>query len=305
MPKSMSRPNDVPPRSEIPRKAFFFWGNRTMSWMRYMTLYSFRKLNPTWDVTLYVTPTNRITCNTWAANDDNLQDFFTSTGTADYSSRIKDLDITIANWELSAPDSSSWHDRMGPSHQSNFFKWQMLAEAGGIYADMDILFVRPIEQYYELVKHADVCLCYRRGYFSIGFLGSAAPNPFYKDVFLNGFTCFAADRYQSAGVCNLYKMIADQAPKFATRRSYDLWAWLTRKYDTLTFVNNSMTLVYPWKHNQVSQVFETKHTAVPSDCIGIHWYAGNKLAQAYNNSMTHDNLAKYQNTFAHFARALL
>ena len=31
---------------------YFYWGGSAMSWMRYMTLYSFRKMNPDWEMVL-------------------------------------------------------------------------------------------------------------------------------------------------------------------------------------------------------------------------------------------------------------
>ena len=43
----------------IPKRIFFYWGGSDMSWMRYMTLYSFRKMNPDWEVILYVSDNNQ------------------------------------------------------------------------------------------------------------------------------------------------------------------------------------------------------------------------------------------------------
>jgi len=69
---------------------YFYWGNETMSYMRYMTLYSFCGFNPDWKVYLIKnnTPTNRV------MQTAEKQDKTEYKG-KDYSDRLKDLNIDI------------------------------------------------------------------------------------------------------------------------------------------------------------------------------------------------------------------
>ena len=40
--------------SKIPKIAHFYWGNKVLPYLRYLTLYSFKKYNPDWVVNLYI-----------------------------------------------------------------------------------------------------------------------------------------------------------------------------------------------------------------------------------------------------------
>ena len=164
----------------IPKRVAFFWGNETMSWMRWMTLLSFRKLNPDWQIDLYLCKPNGIKTKTW--KDAPIQDFFNFDG-EDYFKKAKALDINLKKWRLIDQKGKSWEDKMGPSHKSNFFKWQELGVYGGIYSDLDILWVKPMDAYYEKIKHYNTMICYRHTYFSIGLLGASPNNKFFYDLF--------------------------------------------------------------------------------------------------------------------------
>jgi len=61
----------------IPKRMFFYWSGNDLSWMRYMTLYSFRKMNPNWEIILYLSDNvNKI--KTWNSGEE--QDFLNYTG---------------------------------------------------------------------------------------------------------------------------------------------------------------------------------------------------------------------------------
>ena len=65
-----------------------------MSYIRYLTLKSFRFHNPEWIIDLYVAPQNDVG-KTWIDNVE--QDFFVFNG-EDYTSLLHDLDINIKGW---------------------------------------------------------------------------------------------------------------------------------------------------------------------------------------------------------------
>ena len=81
----------------IPKTMKFFWGNETLSWMRYMTLYSFRKLNPDWKIELHLCPPSTIKYKTWL--DGVQQDFFNFSG-RDFTDKLNSLDIELKEWSL-------------------------------------------------------------------------------------------------------------------------------------------------------------------------------------------------------------
>ncbi len=288
----------------IPRKMCFFWANESMSWLRYMTLYSFRKLNPDWQIELHLCKPNEIEYKPW--NDSPTQDFF-NFGGKDYFEEIEKLNITIKQWDLYDKDGTDWSSILCSSHKSNFFKWQKLSEEGGFYSDLDVLYIRPMEEYYQKVKNYDLIICYRNNYFSIGFLGSSGNNRFYGDIFRNAFDNFNVKKYQTVGVENIYawlKKISD-TPEEIGPYQIDFWKMMERYYPHIKAYNNEMALLYPWTFDRMEEVFCVKHTDIPENCIGIHWYAGDAISQKYNNLLTEDNYKEFENTYCYFADKIL
>lgn len=289
----------------IEKRMYFFWGQGKMSWLRYMTLYSFKKFNPSWKVELYQCPHSSVTTKTWG--EATKQDFHNYTG-EDYSSRVEQLGISIKPWDLVHPDGTSWADKMGPQHKSNFFKWQMLSEISGFYSDMDILFVKSIDQYYEKVKRKGTILCFNGKFFSIGFLGSSGNNQFFKDVFLHTFDSLDIQHYSSAGIRSfrswLNKLVAiKEGLKMSGK--YNLWNVIKKYYPGIGRYNNEMSLVYPWNYRNLQNFWGFHHTTVPNICIGIHWYAGAGISQKFNNLLTENNYQDYSNTICHFLKKVL
>lgn len=271
-----------------------------MSWMRYMTLYSFRKLNPDWQMTLYLSEPNGINSKTWI--DSPMQDFHNFTG-RDFFHRIKDLDVSVEKWELTDFPDNVDPNKIGASHKSNFFKWWKLSRVSGFYCDLDVLFVKPIDELYEQCKQSDVVISHTN-YFSIGLLGSSGQNRFFHDIYKHTFQSYNPKEYQSAGVMSLHSW-CKQIAEDKEIPIYLCYSLIRRLYRPLRFFNMPMSWIYPWLWNQMDHVFRKSHKGVSAECVGIHWYAGAEVSQRYNNILDESNVAKYQNTFSHFARDIL
>ena len=276
------------------KEIFFFWGNPTMSWMRYMTLASFRKLNPEWKITLYTFPCKPKT-KPW--KDHNDQDFFTFKG-VDYLPKVEALDIEVKQWNM----AGLLPENISSSHISNFFKWHTLATQGGIYADMDILWVKPFDEFYEKIKDMDLSICATK-FFSIGLLSSSPKNIVFERALGSAYSTYTNTVYQSAGVVALYVWL--YGPKIL-EHEYKIWGALAQKESIFADLQNAaqdkkmynipMDLIYHLDCTQMEQMFETTVT-IPEETIGLHWYAGHPLAQKFNNLLTSENFREHQNTF--------
>ena len=274
----------------------FFWGNERMSWLRYMTLASFRRLNPDWQMRLFVCKQQRDDKH-WV--DLNQQDFFTYTG-PDYTPRLQNLDnFEIIPWEIEFDHLKD----AGPSHKSNWFKWQFLANQSGIYADMDILFVRPIDTWFEEIKDKDIAICYHKSdrfeHFSIGLMASSGIGDFFNRVYAESLAGYVPTMYQGAGVIAIYNLLG-LSPDTGGH-----WKKLISLYPHLKLVNFDQAYVYPWNYRQISDLTERIHKSLPAKTIGIHWFAGNALSQKINNELTPQTVTKYPCTIAYFLREIL
>lgn len=281
---------------KIPKRIFFFWGNEKMSWMRYMTLYSFRKFNPDWKMTLYYVKDLKIKEKTWKTK--NVQDFHSFNGD-DYYDKINDLDIDIIKWNLSDNKILETDLDMGASHLSNFLKWSKLHEEGGIYSDLDILYFKPIDDFYDILqsKGYDTGICHT-DYLSIGLLASKKGNQFYKDIFINGVKTFRNTQYQNAGVINIYNLYSG----FGYSEVFDE---MKRRY-ALNFYNIPFELIYFLDAKSIELAMNTPFGIedFPEKSIGYHWYAGHPTSQKYNNLLTEKNYLEHNNTFTKLVKQI-
>ena len=279
------------------RRMNFFWGNDRMSWLRYMTIYSFCKLNPDWSVTLHRCPDRGITNKYWV--EKNCQDFHSYDG-PDYSGETEKLNLDVVEWTppVNRPE-------LGPSHLSNLFKWGLMATDGGWYADLDILWVRPMAHYLDTVEFSeDMAICYRRGYFSIGLLASRGNIGLFRHV-LNVANNATSECYQSAGVTALYTAMSCPVHVDGTPVEGNCLSKIRGMNPGLTIHNFPMRLVYPWDSLNVPELFLARHTDLPERTIGLHWYAGHPLAQQVNRALNPKTVKTMETTIAHFARQVL
>jgi len=299
----------------VPKRIFFFWTGDTMSWLRYMTIVSFKKLNPDWKVQLYRSSNKGNNKKTW--NCPVTQDFYNYKSSDNYLSKLEQLGIEILPWKLSKDNDDSWDDKVGPSHKSNFFKWEQLSKEGGIYADMDILFIDSINKFYDKIKNYSMGLTYYKKYFSIGLLISEPNNDFFKAIFNHAFKTYTPARYQCVGVECLYNFLF-KANSYTNHNKEINWNYIFRhdliqkilsKFSHQKIYNIDMDIVYPWKFDEMKFVFEKDYnngiTNITNNTIGIHWYAGDSISQKYNNSMNENNFMNYKNLISYYSKKIL
>jgi hypothetical protein len=275
----------------VPKRIFFYWGNKEMSWLRYMTLYSFRKFNPDWEIELHVSDVKNLTRG-WKG--PIIQDFHTyETQEKNWLPEVEKLGVKIKECPVLAEEAT-------PIQNSDIFRWNELATNGGFYSDMDILFIKPIEEYYQQVKNFETGISYHtgkkrrqrfanfNGYFSIGFMFSAGNNRFFRDIFESSKTGDLIN-YQNAGVHAIYRMLGSTEGIAEYRDGMHLIP---------------MKVVYPYRSNQQRQFFAIADNRQihGSVTIGIHWYAGNKAAQAFNNAVNPDTLNNFNNTMSYWLK---
>ena len=276
----------------IPKRIFFYWGNKEMSWLRYMTLYSFRKFNPDWEIELYVSDV-KVLKKIWKQNV--VQDFH-SYGGKDWMPEVEKLGVEIKECPV-------FDERATPIQNSDIFRWNELATNAGFYSDMDILYIKPIKEYYQKIKDFQTGISYhvgkgsRRyanftGYFSIGFMFSAGNNRFFGDILDSVMASKNLIDYQSAGVNPLYRMLGNTKGIDKYREGMSIIP---------------MKVVYPYRAHQGRDFFKVvnNHQIHGDLTIGIHWYAGKPMAQTFNNHISPETLNSQSNTMSHWLKYVL
>lgn len=226
---------------------WFYWGQRHLSYLRWLTLYSARQVHE--DVTLVlrrepVQPSVR-----WREQ----QDFQSDPIGPNYLNRLPDIKVvtleTIAPEiaELNAPDV----------HTADLLKWWLLAKFGGTVADMDIVFLRPIPVITHNVQVTVFSDHPRFDYLPVTFMqGNCCPA--WWRSFEKARREYDPNCYESCGSHCV------EGERIGTLSERVVYPWAGR----------------PWSlwHNWLFEA--DQWPAIPENCIGIHWYAGHN--QRYN-----------------------
>lgn len=246
--------------SEVNKTAYFYWGYQSMSFLRYLSVFSFAKFNPDWKIQVFV-PVSLTVQQSWIdvpCNKDKGQ----------FEDEFPQLH-GISNASVNAFDMNTigFPNNLSEVHKSDILRLWLLAERGGLWSDVDILYFGPIGD--TIPADIDAGVCYRWGgvggpaYHSIGFLYGKKGNPYFKQLFNNVGQAFNPRVYQSIG-------------------SYYYCKYLTPKHDAFRdddypgLYNFDIDTVYPCR--VPSSIFrDTPGEVLPffkDWTIGLHWYAG-------------------------------
>ena len=288
----------------IPKRIFFYWGGSNLSWMRYMTIFSFKKMNPDWEVILYISNNNKKDKG-WKSHEN--QDYYQYKG-YNYFEKLKELSIKIEKVEFPIELRSKFKN-MSPIHEGDLFRYYQLFLNGGFYCDTDVLFFRPIDDFYNnIVSNGyDTIIHEYRSNISttltIGFLGASINNEYYKNLFefgINNIINIEKD-YQSMGVGLIYKM-------FYNENKYPpIYNKIISKYPNLNVYNIPTSLIYNFDFTKIKYCFNNSNgiNKFPFDSIGYHWYGGGVESQEYNGKLTEKNYNNYKTTFSAIANDVI
>ncbi len=278
----------------IPRIAHFFWSGDTLSWMRYMTLASFRFYNPEWEMHLHRCRVKRPDSPPWETPE--TQEFLSyNQDQPSYLDRVDELGVIQREWEPPC-------EMQSPVHASDIFQWHILSTDGGIYSDMDILYVSPV--YFVINMTCDGYLCIVDGSAPIGFLASSPENAFFANVFKRSIET-QSPGYQSAGCEALMSVMLDAISPAGRAYGHQptdaLINAMRRAYPQLRINNLMKDVVYPWWWDECLDIFTFNTKPLPHNCVGIHWYAGARSSQMFNSTLNNSNFQDIDCAFTTYA----
>lgn len=268
----------------------FYWGNSQMSFLRYLTLYSFCKYNPDWEVVLrvYMHQEKR----RWTSEEKSDKDF---PEYPDFYSHVKKLPVKIKYLNEFVQDGIE-DEHMADAHVKDLMNWRILSTTGGFVADMDILFFRPMSKLVGL--EADTVInCFDKmpspSYIPVTLMGSQGDNRFYGDILRTAVEMYDPEVYESCGASAMpytsIDFIREDYPELSVTKMPD-----TSVYPLVTKYENGLELIH--KENRLEELLEIK------EAVGVHWYAGSPLGQMSNSEISPDS--KSDSTLAHLVRRI-
>jgi len=260
----------------IPKRMAFFW-HGPMSWLRYTTLLSFCKLHPDWDVHLFAPAEPPSKKYPWKTNIVDDRDY----AGKDYRPLCAKLPIKQNVWQAPSPD-------LPAAQLCDIFQWQLLGEAGGFYADLDILWLKSLEPLRLSLTNVDAVFCLEAGSMAIGFHASSDYGcNLFADLYAYSQTV-RGDSYQTYGTELVTRFGRQLNIRSRYPRGYKgaaVIADFRRKYTNVSIEVVPDAVVYPFTWQQIPDIFD-KVSPIPDNTFGIHWFGGSPLATKWSYKLT-------------------
>ena len=286
----------------IPKIAHFYWGNTVLPFLRYLTLYSFRSLNPDWIIKLH-TSKNISLNKSW----DSGEQQFNCTA-KDYIEYINRLNIEIVEHNFSKEFDNNDIDHFHEVIKSDILRWKLLSEEGGFWSDMDILYIKSMNNFLSGKEKFDTFICDNNGYYSIGFLLSNRNNPYYDYIYRKSKDKNITRNYQCFG-------------NILLKQNFNSFQDISSYFSDISIYNIPMNIVYPhdWiNHDKIFKVSSYNIKRKPTykerqmmrrrptyinetenikefdeQTIGLHWFGGSEIAGEYQSLLNDKTFNAY------------
>lgn len=258
----------------IPKNLYLYWDLSPMSYLQYLTVVSFKELNPDWKVILYV-PVYKCNLKSWKTDDQ--KSLYTG---KNYLSKFLDLDMVIRKLDFTL---IGFNNDIPEVIKSNYLRYWILGNYGGMWSDIDIIYVKPMSvlvdtalQVYGDIQKIDTVICYIDYYYPVGLLLSKQSNPFFLELVGNANSKLDTYHYQCIGSTLFEKLYA---------KPY----LINNKYPELNILvmNHGSYLPYQW--DEVEKIYtDSSPENMQNYTVGIHWFNGSPMSVNYQNMIDRD-----------------
>ena len=255
----------------IPKIGFTYWEGNELSYLHYYTIYSFCKLNPTYEVILYY--------------DNDIDNFIHPSNVNIDSKKIVKIDeiMKIKNVKLVKINWGDFNQEIknvtSPILKADIARIMKLHEHGGIWFDLDVLFIKPIPTNL-LMDNEDITYFKYYNTIPTGFIMSTPKNECIVKIYNN---CFHKLKNYVSNL-NQYQDLQMFGPS--------LWNEVecanSESFKNCRVLDNEV--VYPYMWNEPEILFFTNEDRVKPNTLCIHWYNGNSRSREYINQFENDKI---------------
>lgn len=260
--------------NKIPKVCHLFWESRPMSYLQTLTITTFHKQNPDWDILIY-TPIQKDTCTVRYVAEYKGVDYFHTVRNLPY---VHIINVDISDYGI--------NEKLHNILRSDILRYNLLYNIGGVWSDFDVLWLRPIEKLFELkslgkvtTKDFGTFVCrnkWNTEFNNISILISARKHPLYKKLI---DTCMKIQ-----DDCKNTDTLQHQA--FGTTMLDNLWQTAQQTIEEFNdVVAFPYYTFYPYSIFKLEELYkQTKvEKALQPETIALHWWFGHKYSKEYVN----------------------
>jgi len=269
---------------KIPKIAHFYWGGKKLSYLRFLSVQSFKELNPDWEIRVHMPAKLSRAKPAWDSFQQKDVDLC-----SDYTEQLQALDVEIVYHDF---NRYRFRNQAHEVHKSDFLRWRLLAQFGGLWSDIDILYTQPMTSLQEnLPKNAkiDTVLCPLSppGKHTVGFLLSSADNNFFKYIGQQAKKQYNPNVYQCMG-------------SDLINQNFETFESFGKRFPTHEFLFLNRNCVYSVTSKTIDQFYQPVDVGIVKKIknkftVGFHWFAGHPQSQQFENVLTATTVNQHNN----------
>jgi hypothetical protein len=255
---------------------FTYWEGEEFSYLHYLTIKSLHKYNPDLNITIYTAKYKSNILQTWDSGEHSVKIIHKM----DFRDvlRINPDKITIKEIDFNA--GYGLNNDISCVFKADFTRIAKLYEHGGLWFDMDVLFIKPIPSYmFDFTDSKEIC------YFT------------YLDAIPTGLiSC----KPYSSFITILYEYMISiidtiNTDKTLVYQTLGPELWLNLYASNYYQIHHTMTCiettdVYPVLYTHLQIIYTNNGHNFPTNTWAIHWYNGHSMSKDFINNMRPDSL---------------
>jgi hypothetical protein len=263
-----------------------YWGGGPLSWLRWLTLKTFRQQNPDWEMTLYVPAVPSGRKPEWPDPPHKVA----YTG-PDWLKKVRKLDVEVEAVDF---EKIGFSNDAHPAHKSDYLRWHLLDTVGGFWSDMDVLYFHPLPsgdlEKFDFSITADAW----PAVYYIAYIYARPGTSMTRHIRKESARHYRADQYQCLG-CQMLQILYPDARRFH----------IYHPELRVGILPARTNIPVPW--GDVGRFFTgfMNERIDLSDSIGLHWFGGSDLSEAWENLLTEKEYRKHDSPVCHILKALL
>jgi len=265
--------------TKIPKVLHLYWGGQNLSYLRYLTVVSFRQHNPDWKIKIHRPLFPYDGDITWGDLPHSEKGLATA-GEYAYIEKLEEYYVEFVGHDF---EKYGFKNNIPETYKSDYLRYLLLSTEGGVWSDFDILYFRPMNSVSINKRengNVDTGICiFEDGLVPIGFLFSCAGNPVYAKLEVLAKQRLNLKKYQSIGA-DLFFLPEMNLMKFPIN---------------VGLISKDTVYALDW--SRTKDIF-INNVPLEQDTIGIHWYAGDLIAQQFNQRITPNNVAYGNSTLS-------
>lgn len=241
----------------------FYWGKEPLPLFNLMTLVTFRQLNPTYKMVLYIPKIDNTISPTWYSHEQTIP----YTG-IDYFEVAKSFVDEIVEFDF---ETIGMSNNMHNVHKSDILRHWLLYEFGGWWSDMDVIWLKPLHQL-AIEDTYDLTVCLHREHHSNGIVYAAPKSFFYRNILTTALRAYNGAHYQCIGPALMNKL-------------YPTVPSITRAHPNLRVKNFELkNFMYSLDVSLDMKFYEEfVEGTLDDDVYAVHWYGGFQDSGKFKN----------------------